>query len=189
MSAFAADIERARGTEPERHLLCQNTTGRDCPLYPRKRLKSRHRRRSELRQKSRNPDAENLHWHVAADPQKTCLLAVWSPWSAHRRRRRREGRIAEAIPRVAAGRLHALLAAHECAARRARLCVHPAPGIGLRDCGLRPGCYHPRKYQRSEEAFLHGKSSSLEVKLRYCAVEEPRRIDRSLTHNACPRAR
>jgi hypothetical protein len=141
---------------------------------------------------STNRDAENLPWHpgcastakpvctpalrhrpgwglasaavIAAGAQESLLasLAVWSPWSAHRRRRRREGRIGVAMPRVAAGRLHALFAIHECAARRAGLCVHPAPGIILRDCGLRPGCYRRHKYQRTEEAFVHGKSSSLD---------------------------
>src|SRR6195256_7050057 len=90
--------------------------------------------------------------------RKTCSLAVWPPWCAHGRRPR--GRIGDAMSDVAAGRQQALLAARECAARRALLIVDQTPRIVLRNGGPRPGCDRRRKYQRTEQEFLHGKSSS-----------------------------
>src|SRR5258705_5747260 len=66
------------------------------------------------------------------------------------------------MPDVSTGRRQALLAAHESTARRSRLIVDHAPRIVLRDSGPRPSRYRRRKYQRTEQGFLHGKSSSLD---------------------------
>jgi hypothetical protein len=66
------------------------------------------------------------------------------------------------MPDVSTGRRQALLAAHESTARRSRLIVDHAPRIVLRDSGPRPSCYRRREYQRTEQEFLHGKSSSLD---------------------------
>src|SRR5712675_1686022 len=89
--------------------------------------------------------------------RKTCSLAVWPPWCAHGRRPR--GRIGDAMSDIAAGRQQALLAARECAARRALLIVDQAPRKVLRNRGPRPRCDRRRKYQRTEQEFPHGESS------------------------------
>jgi hypothetical protein len=73
------------------------------------------------------------------------------------------------MPDVSTGRRQALLAAHESTARRSRLIVDHAPRIVLRDSGPRPSCYRRRKYQRTEQGLLHGKSSTLD-RARFSAV-------------------